>query len=56
MAACATRPAGLALADVRAGDRARSSSPRAHTRGADAIILDLEDSVPEAEKDRAGAR
>ena len=25
----------------------------AHTRGADAIILDLEDSVPEAEKDRA---
>jgi citrate lyase subunit beta/citryl-CoA lyase len=27
----------------------------AHTRGADAIILDLEDSVPEAEKDRARA-
>ena len=25
----------------------------AHTRGADAIILDLEDSVPESEKDRA---
>src|SRR5437762_1862902 len=25
----------------------------AHTRGADAIILDLEDSVPETEKDRA---
>jgi citrate lyase subunit beta / citryl-CoA lyase len=25
----------------------------AHTRGADAIILDLEDSVPEADKDRA---
>ena len=25
----------------------------AHTRGADGIILDLEDSVPEAEKDRA---
>ena len=28
----------------------------AHTRGADAIILDLEDSVPETEKDRARAR
>ena len=27
----------------------------AHTRGADGIILDLEDSVPEAEKDRARA-
>ncbi len=26
---------------------------KAHTRGADAIILDLEDSVPELEKDRA---
>ena len=26
----------------------------AHTRGADGIILDLEDSVPEAEKDRRG--
>jgi citrate lyase subunit beta / citryl-CoA lyase len=26
---------------------------RAHERGADAIILDLEDSVPEADKDRA---
>jgi citrate lyase subunit beta/citryl-CoA lyase len=26
---------------------------KAHTRGADGIILDLEDSVPEAEKDRA---
>jgi citrate lyase subunit beta/citryl-CoA lyase len=26
---------------------------KAHTRGADAIILDLEDSVPEVEKDRA---
>src|SRR5947209_7856770 len=25
----------------------------AHSRGADAIILDLEDSVPESEKDRA---
>lgn len=27
--------------------------PKAHTRGADAIILDLEDSVPETEKERA---
>ena len=26
---------------------------KAHTRGADAIILDLEDSVPAAERDRA---
>jgi len=26
---------------------------KAHTRGADAIILDLEDAVPEADKDRA---
>ena len=28
---------------------------KAHTRGADAIILDLEDSVPAAERDRARA-
>ena len=26
---------------------------KAHTRGADAIILDLEDAVPEADKERA---
>ncbi len=26
---------------------------KAHTRGADCILLDLEDSVPAAEKDRA---
>ena len=26
---------------------------KAHTRGADAIILDLEDAVPEPDKDRA---
>src|SRR3954462_9319990 len=28
---------------------------KAHERGADAIILDLEDAVPEADKDRARA-
>ena len=28
---------------------------KAHTRGADAIILDLEDSVPDGERDKARA-
>lgn len=28
---------------------------KAHARGADAIVLDLEDAVPEAEKDSARA-
>lgn len=42
----------MALAPVRAGDVERFVE-KAHTRGADAIQLDLEDSVPPAEKEHA---